>query len=91
MRQASRERWIVWAMRLIRWPWQRKPIKPPAKRALRIVLSVDGRDHFDISSPLALSMIHCHRGEPIVHEIATKERTGKQGALIKLTLSEVDP
>jgi hypothetical protein len=76
---------------MIRWPWQRKPIKPLAQRALRIVLSVDGRDHFDISSPLALSMIHCHRGEPIVHALLIDGPGLGDRRSVKLTLSEVDP
>lgn len=72
---------------MIRWPWRRRPAEPP-RRVLRIVLSVDGQEHFDISHALALSMIDCHFGNPIVHEVELASSYGPSRA-IKLTLSEV--
>lgn len=63
---------------ITRWFNRRRPDHP---RALRIVLEVNGTTLVDISSKLALAMIDCEYGKPVV----------MQGETVKLTFSEVDP
>ncbi|MGH8322777.1 MAG: hypothetical protein ACRETD_03095, partial [Steroidobacteraceae bacterium] len=64
-------------------------VPEPPRRVLRIVLDVDGRSHFDVSHALALSMIDCHFGRPVVHEMQVNGE-GIHVHMIRLTLSEVD-
>jgi hypothetical protein len=63
---------------LKRWFHRRRPDPP---RAVRIVLEVNGKTFVDISSKLALAMIDCEYGHPVV----------MQGETVKLTFSEVEP
>lgn len=63
---------------LKRWFHRRRPDPP---RAVRIVLEVNGKTFVDINSKLALAMIDCEYGKPVV----------MHGETVKLTFSEVDP
>lgn len=76
---------------LKRWFHRRRPDPP---RAVRIVLEVNGKTFVDISSKLALAMIDCEYGKPVVMECALPaDAIPGMGAWrpVKITFSEVDP
>jgi len=78
-----------------RWFNRRRPAPP---RALRIVLEVNGKTFVDISSKLALAMIDCEYGKPVVMSCATVSQVldGSESDrkptvhFVKITFSEAD-
>jgi hypothetical protein len=68
-----------------RWFNRRRP-NPP--RSVRIVLEVNGRTFVDISSKLALAMIDCEYGRPVVMDTALEPPAGWPDHVVKITFSE---
>jgi len=59
---------------------RRRAAVPP--RSARMIVEIDGRTFIDIDSKLALSMLDCSYGEPIVNDYAV------HGVQLRLTLKE---
>lgn len=64
---------------LRRW-FLRAAAVPP--RSVRIIIEIDGRTFIDLDSKLALAMVDCAFGQPVVNEY----ELGKVGVRLRLTL-----
>jgi hypothetical protein len=59
---------------------RRRAAVPP--RSVRMIVEIDGRTFIDIDSKLALAMLDCEYGAPIVNDYAV------HGVQLRLTLKE---
>lgn len=71
-----------------RWFNRRRP-NPP--RALRIVLEVNGKTFVDISAALALNMITCNYGQPVVMSTDDLAVDFRSPGSVRITFTEVEP
>jgi hypothetical protein len=67
-----------------RWFTRRRP-NPP--RSVRIVLEVNGKTFVDISSKLALAMVDCEYGKPVVMDCTLPKGHGLSH-VVTITFSE---
>lgn len=59
---------------------RRRAAVPP--RSVRMIVEIDGRTFIDIDSKLALAMLDCDYGQPVVNDYAV------HGVQLRLTLKE---